>query len=151
MKMLNRYVELKEKHSEEFNKFPIAFAFSSEQFKKGMEKLGLTEKDIDKVVAVSDSGGFIRKKDAKAFNEMNERHRQEKKQAINNDVTGEGYIKDMFAYELANHEYGYTYDLEDTLNALGLSIEEINNDDRLRHGLDLALNKYRENEEEEEL
>ena len=68
-----------------------------------------------------------------------------------NDLTGEGYIKDMFEYELANHEYGYTYDLEDTLNAIGLSMEEINNDERLKHGFDLALNRYRENEEEEEL
>lgn len=151
MKELNTYVELKEKHRQEFNKFPIQFAFSNEQFKEGMAKLGLTEKDTDKVVAVSDSGGFIRKTDVKAFNEMNRRHKQEEKDAINNDVTGDGYIKDMFAYELANHEYGYTYDLEDTLNALGLSIEEINNDNKLRHGLDLALNRYRENEEEEEL
>lgn len=151
MRTLNSYEELKKKHSEEFNKFPIQFAFSDEQFKENMAKLGLTEKDTDKVVAISSVGGFIRKTDVKAFYEMNKRHRQEEKDAINNDVTGDGYIKDMFAYELANHEYGYTHDLEDTLNALGLSIEEINNDNKLRHGLDLALNRYRENEEEEEL
>ena len=82
---------------------------------------------------------------------MMSRHRKEEKEAMMNDLTGEGYIKDMFEYELANHEYGYTYDLEDTLNAIGLSMEEINNDERLKHGFDLALNRYRENEEEEEL
>lgn len=151
MKKINQYEKLKEKQSEEFNKFPIKFAFSNEQFKEAMEELGLTENDTDKVVAVSDSGGFIRKTDVKSFNEMMSRHRKEEKEAMMNDLTGEGYIKDMFEYELANHEYGYTYDLEDTLNAIGLSMEEINNDERLKHGFDLALNRYRENEEEEEL
>ena len=151
MKKINQYEKLKEKHSEEFNKFPIKFAFSNEQFKEAMEELELTENDTDKVVAVSDSGGFIKKTDVKSFNEMMSRHRKEEKEAMMNDLTGEGYIKDMFEYELANHEYGYTYDLEDTLNAIGLSMEEINNDERLKHGFDLALNRYRENEEEEEL
>ena len=32
----------------------------------------------------------------------------------------------MFRYELSNHEYVYTRDLQDTLDALGLTIEEIN-------------------------
>ena len=82
---------------------------------------------------------------------MNKRHRQEEKDAIKNDLTGEGYIKDMFEYELANHEYGYTNNIDDTLIALGLTIDNINNDERLKHGLELALNRYRENEEEEEL
>lgn len=150
MNNINQYEKLKEKHSEELEKFPIKFAFSDEQFKKAMEELGLTENDDDKIVAVSNTGGFIRKTDVKSFNEMVSRHRKEEKEAMMNDLTGEGYIKDMFEYELANHEYGYTYDLEDTLNAIGLSMEEINNDKRLKHGLDLALNSYRENNEEED-
>lgn len=148
MKKINSYIELKEKHSKELNDFPIHFAFTDEQFKEGLKKLGLTENDLDKVVAISNSGGFIRKTDVKAFNEMNKRHRLEEKEAIESDLTGEGYIKDMFEYELANHEYGYTYDLDDTLNALCLSIDEINNDAKLKHGLDLALSRYRENDEE---
>lgn len=151
MERKNQYDILREKHQKEFNEFPIKFAFSNEQFEESMEELGLTIDDTDKVVSIGYGGGFIRKSDTKAFNEMNRRHRKEERQAIENDKTGEGYIKDMFESELANHEYGYTYELEDTLEALGLTIEEINNDERLKHGLDLALNKYKENEEEEEL
>ena len=151
MKKINKYQELKEKHSKEFNKFPIKFAFSESQFKEAMKDLGLTEKDTDKITGIGIGGGFIRKTDVEAFNEMNKRHRQEEKDAIKNDLTGEGYIKDMFEYELANHEYGYTNNLEDILIALGLTIDNINNDERLKHGLDLALDRYRENEEEEEL
>lgn len=149
MNKINQYLELKEKHQQEFNKFPMGFAFSYEQFKEGMEKLGLTMNDTDKVFGIF-GGGFVRKSDEKAFNEMNKRHRQEEKEAIKNDLTGEGYIKDMFEYELSNHEYGYTFDIEETLNAVGITIDEINNSENLKHGLELALSRYEENEEEED-
>ena len=149
MKNRNSYNEMKKRHSEEFNKFPIKFAFSDQQFKEGMKQLGLTENDTDKVVSIS-SGGFIRKTDIEAFYEMSKRFVEEKQQAIKDDKTGEGYIRDMFESELANHEFGYTYDLTDTLEALGLTIEEINSNKNLKNGLNLALEKYREKDEDEE-
>ena len=149
MKRENQYEILREKIQKEVNAFPMKFAFSNEQFANAMKELGLTEKDTDKVVGIG-YGGFIRKTDVNAYNEMNRRHRNEERQAIDNDLTGEGYIKDMFEYELANHEYGYTYELDETLEALGLTMEEINADERLKHGLELALNRYKEIEEEEE-
>ena len=31
----------------------------------------------------------------------------------------------MFAYELANHEFGLTYDLSETLDALGMTLSGI--------------------------
>ena len=142
----NQYQELKDKHQKEFNEFPIGFAFSNEQFKEQMEKLGLTVDDEDKIVGIG-AGGFIKKDDVDKFNEMNKRHRAEEEDAIKNDTTGEGYIKDMFDYELANHEYGYTYDLTDTLASLGLSMEDINKDKRLQNGLNLALKRYDESKE----
>lgn len=46
------------------------------------------------------------------------------------------------AAELANHEYGYTYELDDTLETLNLTLEEIKADKRLRSGLNAALKKY---------
>lgn len=142
----NQYQELRDKHQKEFNEFPIGFAFSNEQFKEQMEKLGLTADDEDKIVGIG-AGGFIKKDDVDKFNEMNKRHRAEEEDAIKNDTTGEGYIKDMFDYELANHEYGYTYDLTDTLASLGLSMEDINKDKRLQNGLNLALKRYDESKE----
>ena len=45
----NLYQIIKEKHQKEFDEFPVAFAFSDEQFKEGMKKLGLNENDIDKL------------------------------------------------------------------------------------------------------
>jgi hypothetical protein len=138
----NSYYELKKKHQQEVNNFPMAFAFSNKQFEAGMRKLGLEPTDTDKVYFLGGTGGFYRKSDAKALHEMFERHDKEMKEAINADTTGDGFICDMFSYELANHEYGYTYELDDTLDALGLTMDEINSKENLKQGLKLALGKY---------
>jgi hypothetical protein len=42
---MNNYKTLKSRHQAEFNAFPMVFAFSNEQFKTAMAKLGLTEND----------------------------------------------------------------------------------------------------------
>ena len=57
----------------------------------------------------------------------------------------------MFESELSNHEYVYTGDLTDTLAALGLTMKEIETNENLRNGLNLALNRYYCPEEEEEI
>ena len=49
------------------------------------------------------------------------------------------YLFSMFNYELANHEYGYTGELDDTLDALGLTIEEINTNPRMVDALKRAI------------
>lgn len=44
----------------------------------------------------------------------------------------------MFLYELENHEYSYTGTVEDALDSLGLSFEDVVANPRLARGLDLA-------------
>lgn len=44
----------------------------------------------------------------------------------------------MFLYEMDNHEYGYTGDLDDTLDALGMEWEEIEASEKLLTGLKKA-------------
>ncbi len=46
------------------------------------------------------------------------------------------------AAELANNEFGYTYELDETLDALGLTLDKVKADKRLRKGLNKALKKY---------
>lgn len=133
----NAYLELKRKHEKEYNDFPMVFAFDEKQFKEAMEKLGLTEKDTDKILSIG-GGGYIRKTDAQALSEMVARHKKEKQDAINADETGRGFIFDMFDYELANHEYNITYEVGYTLDALGFTYEQVMADERLKHGLELA-------------
>lgn len=140
--MTNTYSILKQKHQEEVNNFPMGFAFSKKQLEEAMEKLGLTATDTDKVVSIG-GGGFIRKTDSEALGEMWSRQKKEMKDAIDNDTTGDGFIFDMFAYELANHEYGYTGEIEPALDALGLTIDEINASESLLYGLNKAVKEQR--------
>lgn len=134
---MNTYKEMKDRHGKEVNDFPMFYAFSNEQFDEGMKKLGLGPDDKDQICSTG-YGGFIKKADSQKWNDMFVRMAKERKAAIEADQTGEGYIYDMFDYELANHEYGYTRDISDALGALGLTVEEVNADQRLLHGLKKA-------------
>ena len=60
-------------------------------------------------------------------------------EAIAADETGEGFIFEMCLYELDNHEYGYTMDTEDTLDALGYTVEEVLGNPRLKRGIEKAV------------
>ena len=77
-------------------------------------------------------------KDAPLMHETFARHHKELQAAMDADPTGEGFIKDMFLYELENHEYSYTGTVEDALESLGLTYENVAEDPRLARGLDLA-------------
>lgn len=139
--MTNAYLALKQKHEEEFSAFPIVFAFNKNQFEEAMEKLGfsVSERDYVGSVVSINGGGFIRKTDSEAFQEMLDRHENEMDSAIEGDPTGDGFIFDMFRYELANHEYGYTQDPEQTLDALGLNWDDINANGKLKYALNKAI------------
>ena len=147
---MNAYAEMKARHQERVNALPIKFAFNMEQFRKGMTELGLTENDKTKVYSLPGTGGFYRCEDSALIFTTIEENQLEMQAAIRNDLDGSGFIKDMFRYELANHEYCITYDLEPTLDALGLSVEEVNNSPALLNGLQLARKEYLKEAEENE-
>jgi len=146
---MNAYQELRRKQDKEFGEFPIMFAFSNEQFVEGMAKLGLSPNDTDKVYKLG-VGGFYRRTDAEKLHEMFSRFDKELQEAIDADTTGEGFIFDMFDYELADHEYIVTFDTSDALDAIGITQKDIEKDNRLQHGLALAKKKQREQYEKEE-
>ena len=143
---MNKYEEMKKRHSEEFNTFPIKFAFSDKQFERGMAELGLTPDDTDKVYKTP-GGGFYRKEDSPRLKEMLDRHDKELKDAISADKSGDGFIYEMFYYELNNHEYSYTQSFEDTLDALGYTYVDLERDPRLKHGILKAAKKIDREEE----
>ena len=136
---MNRYAELRQRQQEEFNALPLGFAFSQKQFDEMMLDWGLDpEKDLDKILRIP-GGGYVQKKDADLLHQTTERHNKEMEAAIAEDKTGEGFIYEMFLYELDNHEYGYTRDTEDTLDALGYTAEEILGDPCLKRGIEKAV------------
>jgi len=144
---MSTYTVLKNRHQQEVNAFPMAFAFNQRQFEEGMAKLGLGPDDTDKVYKIGDTGGFYRRSDAARFRELFDRHEREHQEATDGDTTGEGYIYEMFLYELANHEYTYTGDLTSTLEALDLTPEDFEKSAPLRNGLRKAKEELWRQEE----
>lgn len=131
------YREMKKRQQEEINAFPMEFAFSKTQLAEGMQKLGLQPTDTDQIVSIG-GGGFVRKTDVEAFHRMFRLHRLERKSAMDTDRTGDGFLLEMFRCALADHEYGYTRDAEPALDALGMTFEELAQDDRLMHAFHKA-------------
>lgn len=140
---MNAYAEMKERQQKRVNALPLKFAFSQKQFREMMESWGLTEDDTDKIYKLGKTGGFYLRTDSKLIFTTFEENEIELQTAIRNDIDGSGFIKDMFLYELANHEYCITYYLESTLDALGLSMDDVNASPALLNGLKLARKEYR--------
>ena len=139
---MNRYQELKSRQQKDVNDFPMFFAFNNEQFEKGMRKLGLEPTDTGAVYRLGHTGGFYRKSDSQALKDMFDRHSNEMEQAIEEDNDEKGFIYDMFLYELANHEYCITYEAEPTLEACGLTWEDLEENPKLMSGFKLAKKDY---------
>ncbi len=134
---MNRYADLKQRQQQEFGTFPMQYAFSNQQFAEGMAALGLKPADTDKIYKVP-GGGFYRREDGSRLKTMIDRFDQELHEAVAGDKAGDGFIYEMFLYELENYEYGCTMDLSETLDALGYTPEDIQADPRLSHGLERA-------------
>ena len=137
------YQAMQERHQQEVNAFPMKWAFTNQQFEQGMRELGLRPTQTSKIVGIG-GGGFIRRSDKKAFIDMFKRQDAERKAALAAQKTGSEYAYQMFLHELGNHEYIVTGDLTDTLDACGLSGEDINNDPKLQISLARAIKDYME-------
>ena len=145
---MNVYQEMLERHQKEVNQFPMKFAFTQEAFERGMRELGLDPaKDKEKIVAIP-GGGFIRESDKQAFLDLFARHDKERREAIADDKDGTGYLYHMFRYELANHEYAYTRDITDTLDALCFDEDDFATNPVLKTALEKARKDYLEESEE---
>lgn len=140
---MNAYAEMQKCHQAETNALPIYWAFTEERFDAVLKELGLTKNDTDKMCRAP-GGGFCLASDAQMIVSTLIRHSKELKAAVEADKTGEGFIKDMFLSELRNHEYTYTCEVEEAVEACGFTMEQVENDERLLHGLEVAAKQLRE-------
>ena len=108
------------------NKYAF-FAFDKDQFKGGLQKLGLTEADAGQLVRIP-GGGYMLKEHAPAFKQMMQEFETERQTAMHDTNTGRQFTIDMFRTELNDHEYSYTGDPAEALEALGYTLEEIFDD-----------------------
>ena len=140
MEKKNLYLELKERQQNELNNLPIYWAFGQSQIDELVQKLGFkTEDDLLKNVFTIGAGSIILKKDKELVLDTFKRHEKE----LNDNMLNDDFLQSAFEYELANHEYIITYDLDETLRALGIKKDEFYNDDRLKNIMSLAITNYK--------
>ena len=142
------YAKLKERHRAEREALPLRYAFNTkEDICYMMKKWGLNpEKDMDKVVCLNRTARcYVLKENLGYVQKVFIRHKQELERAITLDKTGNGFIYEMFQYELDDREYEYTRDIDDALCDLWwyeMSMEQIMSNEKLKHGLLRAINDY---------
>lgn len=123
------YKEFKERQQKETNNLPIYFAFGNAQLQERADELGFESIDdmINNVVGIG-AGGFCKKEDYQNIVNTFKKHNEELKENLKNDE----FLKSAFRYEMSNHEYIITYDIYDTLRALGITLEEYQKSERMQ-------------------
>lgn len=104
------YEELKDRQREEFNNFPIAYAFNEQQLVAALAKLGAKKGEC---VSVFGHGDIVKREDAPKLIKMMQRHDQEVAEAMNDYDFAVG----AFLYEMNNHEYCINWEGDE--NVLG--------------------------------
>jgi hypothetical protein len=133
---------MRERQQKEFSDLPGKFfAFSDKQFNEGMQKVGLAPDDLKAIVSIG-MGGFIRKDCLQGLKDHLDKSNKELQDAYASDKNGTGFLYDAFCYEMANHEYSITNDMNDTLQALGLTAEQVKSNANMRNALKKAAKPY---------
>lgn len=119
--MRQAYLDLIEKHREEINNFPIAYAFNDEQLQEALKKLGV--ESTKECVTVFGHGDIVKKENAPKLIDMLKRHTKEVRDAL---LADEKFAEAAFLYEMDNHEYAINLDGDDdVLSCFGLASEEL--------------------------
>jgi len=139
------YQEQKERQQKEVNALPLHFAFSKKQLIKVLTEWGITEEEA-KAGAVYNlgAGTLCKAADYEFIMETLQRHGAERQASIKADTTGMGFVYSMFLYELYNREFGYTGEVWDTLDALNITLEDIEESEQLKTGFEAAKKRLRE-------
>ena len=124
---MDAYLEMKRRHQNEVNAFPLFFAFTEKQFKEGMAGLGLSPEDTDKIYKFGKTGGFYRKTDADSLWGMLEKHDKELADAIAGDKTGK-----HFGYNVKTQSIGSGKEGQFTIRTALFNREPIREGDIVR-------------------
>ena len=131
---METYKEMSIRHQDEFAALPKFFAFSNEQFVEGLIELDANKDDLMRGAA----GCYHKRSDLPIFNTLIVRHNKESEQANANDE----FLIGAIAYELSNHEFGYTHNPDDALGAVGISLDTEREIDCYKKARKIALEDY---------
>lgn len=121
------YLDLQKRQQQEFEDFPIAYAFDDKQLTEALEKLGAEKSEC---VTVFGHGDVVKRKDVPALLSMMKRHTAELHEALKDKEFAEA----AFLYEMDNHEYAINWDGDaDVLACFSLDEKKLH-----EMGLDIA-------------
>ncbi len=135
--MKTKYIEMQKRQQDEMNAFLdkyAFFAFSNDQVKEGLRKLHIPEDQAKTKLCAIGGGGYVLKEKLPDLKDLAEKHSKERDTAKRDPAA----LYEMFCYELANHEYAYTGEVEETLQALGLDSEDLEKDPIAKEALQRA-------------
>ena len=136
---MENYNQMKSRHQKSVDNLPMYFAFGDRQFNELREKLGFeTEEEMLKNVFTLGAGSIILKKDKELVMNTFEQNSKEMEKAMKDD----DFLLSAFEYELGNHEYRITYEIDETLDARGITPEEYSNSDRMKRIMKQAKINY---------
>lgn len=98
------YQEYRKEEQDAFNRLPIFWAFSDDQFEKAMSERGLSAEDTDKICRLS-TGGFCLKTDLPII-----KAHLEKPDPLPDLMKDFDFARDAIYYEMCNHEYGINWE-----------------------------------------
>lgn len=134
MKM-NKIEEYNEFVRSKLDAFPTAYAFSEKQLEEAIEKLGA--KSRDDLISVG-FGGLIRRTDIDKWNQMWHEISEERKRLMKDD----DFAYQMFFNTMSNHEYIFTLDDDEIIDACGLTPAIVYGDDKLKDVYNQAKRDY---------
>lgn len=126
------YREFKEMKQKEFNALPTMFAFNKSQLDEQLEKIKANRNEIVSLGC----GMFMRKADLYKLEAFNGKYEAMKNQLMENDE----FLLDAFLYELRNHEYIITREVDDALSVFDLTVDDVMKDDRMLVAINKAMN-----------
>lgn len=113
------YLDLKDKHQEEFNEFPIIYAFDEERLEEGLKRLGAKREECITYMGIGD---VMRKADVPAFEALMKAHHEELREAM----LDKEFAEAAFLYEMDNHEYAINWSGDaDVLACFNMSKAEL--------------------------
>ena len=135
---MNKYKQLRDQLQKQYDALPIKYAYSEIQFKNMLKQFETEAGGRVRLLYIG-QGAYILAQDEKLIDEFLKSSDRELAEAMKDD----DFLYDAFNYELANHEFCYTDDISDALDALGLSWEQIKDDQRIMKILKRACeNQY---------
>lgn len=135
------YKELSEKLNKPVQDFISKHAFwvfGETQLNEKLKELGITKEQLQKDY-VSFFGGAIKKDKVQEYRRISNKATNDLIEALKADFD---LAKDAFNYELNNHECFYTGRFSEALNAIGLTIKEVNENETLLKAFKEAKNDY---------